>query len=493
MPRLIALVVFLAIFVIAFRAPVDTDTYWHLRAGQWQVEHRTWLYADQFSSLRIGQPWVNLHWLSQITMYGLYTLLADWGLALFTALLAVGGMAFIYPLLVGDAIQRAFIMVLAASTCALFWSARPQMASFFFSAVVVYLLWLYLKQGKDLLWIIPGLTILSVNMHPGFAIIFILLALALLGEAARWLLHVLTSSRPATDGGPTLRPVARLAVVGLVSAAAALVNPYGVNALLLPFRTLGFGVLRDFVQEWASPNFHETRTWPFALMLIGVPVGAAFSPRRLDLGDGIMLVGTALNALMAARNIPTFAIVAAPILSLHLESWLFDHHIRLNSARLPSKAIFIAANWLIVLLVVLSGAVKIASEFLPQHLAAARAEVFPVGAVRYLEDNHPPGQVFNSYNWGGYLMWAARDYPVYIDGRTDVYEDDFVRGFLRTYYAQPGWDRALDTQGINVVLVESSSPLAQVLALTGGWTKAYSDDLAIVYVRNHPLGKSNGG
>jgi hypothetical protein len=91
------------------------------------------------------------------------------------------------------------------------------------------------------------------------------------------------------------------------------------------------------------------------------------------------------------------------------------------------------------------------------------------------------------FTWGGYLIWELRDYLVYVDGRTDLFDEEFLRGYLSTYYAQPGWDKTLDDAGINTVLVESSSPLAQVLLLTDGWSTAYTDDRASLFLRDDPL------
>ena len=68
-----------------------------------------------------------------------------------------------------------------SSAAAIFWSPRPQMFSFVFSAVVLYLLWLYQQDGKDRLWLIPPIIVLWVNFHGGFAIGFILMVLATIG------------------------------------------------------------------------------------------------------------------------------------------------------------------------------------------------------------------------------------------------------------------------------------------------------------------------
>ena len=480
--RLLVAITFIAVFAMATRAPLDTDMLWHLRAGEWQVANKALLRVDLFSYSRAGEPWINHSWLSQIIMYGFYRLLGDTGMALYTAILATAGMVFVYLTLEGNAAVKAFVTVLAGTAAAVFWSARPQMVSFFLSAVVFYLLWLYLEKDKDRLWFIPPIMLLWANLHGGFAIGFILMVLSTAGEAARWLFDEVIGGQE----GPGLRRVGRLAVIGLVSAAAIGINPYGPRMILYPFRTVGIGVLQDFIQEWASPNFHEGQTWPFIWLLLATLALAGLSKRRLGWRDAVLVTGTAYASLLAGRNIATFAVVASPVLAAHTQSWLDELGLRLRLDRRPRGALAIL-NVAILLLALGAGVGKVVYALNPVLLLQAREERLPVTAVTYLEREQPPGPLFNSYNWGGYLILAARDYPVYVDGRTDLYDDELLRGYLNTYFAQPGWQARLDATGANIVLVEASAPLAQVLALSDGWTLGYADAVAVVYLREEPI------
>ena len=107
----------------------------------------------------------------------------------------------------------------------------------------------------------------------------------------------------------------------------------------------------------------------------------------------------------------------------------------------------------------------------------------PVAAVEYIEREQPPRQIFNSYNWGGYLMFAAPDYPVFVDGRTDLYGDAFLTQYLQTAIGGDGWRETLDSYGINTVLVEKDSGLARQLRAEPGWQEVYTDALASIFVR----------
>jgi hypothetical protein len=101
--------------------------------------------------------------------------------------------------------------------------------------------------------------------------------------------------------------------------------------------------------------------------------------------------------------------------------------------------------------------------------------------VEYLQANPPPGPMFNSYNWGGYLMFALPDAPVFVDGRTDLYGDAFLTQYLNTAVGGDGWRDTFAQYGIRVAVIEKDSGLARRLREEPGWKEAYSDDLASIF------------
>src|SRR5690348_14530312 len=95
--RLMVLILFALLFALAVRIPVDTDTWWHLRSGEYILTNRAIPLTDPFSLTRAGQPWIDQSWGSQVVMELFYRLLGgNTGLALYTALLATGGLVFVY-------------------------------------------------------------------------------------------------------------------------------------------------------------------------------------------------------------------------------------------------------------------------------------------------------------------------------------------------------------------------------------------------------------
>ena len=79
------------------------------------------------------------------------------------------------------------------------------------------------------------------------------------------------------------------------------------------------------------------------------------------------------------------------------------------------------------------------------------------------------------------MIW--RGVPVFVDGRADVYGDDFLFYYRQAFDVGPDWQRPLDDFDVAYVLMESGSPLTSILEATEQWEQVYVDDLAEIFVR----------
>jgi hypothetical protein len=477
--RLVIAMTFIALLAMAVRTPADTDMYWHLRTGQYILETRSVPAADPFSSTMLGKPWIDVHWLSQVILYATFAAFNTLGLALLVALLVVLAFVFVWKQMEGGVFLRAFILVLAAATAGVVWTPRSQMATFVFTALLGYLLYLYKWKQVDRLWLMPLMFVAWVNLHAGYVAGFMLLGTLMVGEAlSNVALKFGMRGEPAIMAWARLR---KLFFVTLLSGVVLVINPFTLNTLLLPLKTVNIGALQDFIQEWASPDFHELFQQPMIWMLLLTLAVIGWSGRRLDVTDALTLGLFAYISFLARRNIGLFALVCAPILSRHAAAWW---------AKSPGRDLHLSRgspilNWIILILIVLAAAIKMIVPLLPATQTKAEADIVPVDAVNWIVEHRPTGAMFNSYNWGGYLLWRLwPDYPVYVDGRTDLYDNDFLRDdYLNIILARPGFQAKLDQRGIGFVIVEANSLLDTLLQQTARWREAYRDQMAVIYVR----------
>ncbi len=485
--RLLTLILFIAIFTMAVRLPADTDTWWHLRAGQYITETQTIPTTDPFSHTRAGQAWIDHGWLAQLFWYGLFAIGGWPGLSLGLAGLVTFTFWLVWQVTPGNPFIRAFAVLVGAITSAVIWVARPQMVSFMLAALMLFLLERYKRPKPDrflerhkILYFLPVMLILWANVHGGYAIAFMLIAVYVVGET----LNRLTGH--TADPVLSWQEIKVLIGVAVVSFLVVVINPHGWQMWVYPFRTVGIGALRDFIQEWRSPDFHQPMTWPFVGMGLLILVAMGRATRPVDWTDLTMLGLWTSWSLFAGRNIGLYGLLCTPILARYADAAL-GHYLPTGDSLLHLKnSLLKLTNWLLLGLVIMAALLKIGLALSPQAREKHLHEALPLDAVQFIQTHRPSGPMFNSYNWGGYLIFGLwPTYAVYIDGRTDLYDDLFMRRYVKVMVADDGWREILNEDGINLVLVEKNSTLAKFLRLEPNWQEVYQDKLAVVFSRQH--------
>jgi hypothetical protein len=483
--RLVVGFTFLAIFAMATRVSIDTDTWWHLRAGSLILSEGQILRSDPFSHTRFGQPWEYPGWIAQVLIYKVYDILGFPGLNLLTTVFVVITFIFIWRTLEGPALLRSAILLLSGTAAGVYWSARPQIISFTLAGVFLWVLHEFVRGRRTILWILPPLMVIWANIHGGFAIGFMFIIGFLLGEIIDTSVEVINRLESLPEVWKRKRnSILSLVGVGLACAVAVSLNPHGPETLLYPFKTISVGVLRDHIQEWQTPNFHQGEVQPFLWMLMLILISMALSRQRVYGVELIMVVGFAYLSLLAGRNIALFAIVGAPVLARHGAAALEPFLKRREKGRQVPENLARVLNVVLFLLMLIAALAKIAAPLDQQVIEEAIAEQIPVEAIAELSEHPSPGPLFNSYNWGGYILWALYpQYQTFVDGRTDLFDDEILNQYITVWTAAPGWEQVLDDWDIQIVLIEKDSPLTRELELDG-WEDMYADEKAIIMTKN---------
>lgn len=471
--RLFPFALFVLLFAAAVRPTLDPDMWWHLRTGEAILSDgipRTDLFSFTFPM----NEWVAHEWLSQILMWSLYQLAGFGALSVFFAAVTIATLGLVYLISNGKPYVAGIVVAVAAMTSSLAWGPRPQLFNLLFLAVFLVLL----EKRKDRAigrWVFvafPVLTLLWANLHSGYLLGIVVLGTYLVGD-------YLESHR----SNPDVRTLShsdlrRLSLATAACAFAALVNPNGIRLWLYPFETLFSTVQRELIIEWFPPKPNQWVFWLLlGLVIVGI-VALARAPKRPSITELLVFGGTAFGAFLSVRNIPIFAIASTPILCRYIALAIPSATLQGSddSAESQRLATFLAAG------AVGMGAVAIATATLVGNPATVRG-TFPEAAVDWIEsDDRADDRIFNAYNWGGYLIW--RGYPVYVDGRADVYGDDGLLNWAQTYGVKPGWEDPLDRYHVDLVLVESDSRLAETLTDVSGWALAYEDPVALVFERD---------
>jgi len=481
--RLITILTFLAILTMAVRVAVDTDTWWHLKAGEWMSEKGAVLRTDPFSSTRFGENWVYPGWLAQIMLYQVYRVGGYGALNMLTGFLVLLAFALIWPRLDAPPLVRAFVLILGAAASGVYWAARPHIFSFVLAGGFLAILEGFEERDRRWMLMLPVLMAVWANIHGGFAIGFLILFSYVGGAILELLAEAISGQglRAAVKG--KAGDLRWLLLITLACAAAVALNPNGPVLLLYPFKTVSIGVLQQYIQEWQSPDFHRAEVLPFLVMMLALLTALTTTTRKVQPAEYLLAAGFLLLALLSGRNIALFALAGTIPLARHGYGGLLRLKPLFPERKDLSERVTRPLNALLVVLFLIAAILKIRIPLQQDVIQDAFEESLPVGAVDYLEEHPGLGTLFNSYNWGGYVIWRLHpDYLSFVDGRTDLFGDVILNDYVMAWRADEGWEQVLEAYDVDVALLESDAPLSRALA-HAGWQAAYEDEDAAILIR----------
>ncbi len=461
----------------------DSDFWWHLKTGQYVLEHRTLPSPDPFSyTTYAGAPaypgeditrQFNLthEWLAQVLWYAVYAAGGFPGVVLFRALLlaALCGITGLLAARRSGSFYGGLVAALAtASVAAWFAADRPALLTFLLTGV--FLLVLELRRG---VWFLPLLSLVWANLHGGFFLGWIVLGAYVAESLYRRL-------RGQPEPGER-----RLWAVALLSVAASFFNPnhWRIFEVLLLYRR---SFLTSALVEWKPPGLWRS-PYMFDILLYVCAAVLILSWRKVRVSDWLVFAVFLTAALLAFRNV-MFFVLLAPVLIV---------------AYFPRKRNWPRFTGFVALALLVVGLCLGIAQGRFFQLRAAEWQ-YPAGAAQFLKDHRITAPLFNVYEHGGYLIW--RLWPrerVFIDGRAlneSVYQDYrrilYNIGSDSSVMTGPRME-ALARYGIGAIVMDGFSyesgrlyPLAVALmnSTDGEWKLVYEDPQSMVFLRHPPAG-----
>lgn len=271
----------------------DTDFYWHLRTGDLIRKFGEIPRVDFYTFTRAGAPWIDLHWLYQVSISWIH----EWGgaPALTLAKCLVTCAALLLLITARRGTWPVWTMILAWLPALLVLSGRmyvrPETMSLFYLSVYLAVIHRW-DRWPMLAWFLPPTQLAWVNSQGLFVLGPIILGFGLIdaafrsrrfaGDRRRWWTIIMSAS----------------AGVGL----ACLLNPYGIRGALYPLElagTMGSPVFSGSIAELTPvPKFIESAgIWNvpiqiyFATMVLGalsflIPIVAGGVSRIRSFGSG---------------------------------------------------------------------------------------------------------------------------------------------------------------------------------------------------------------
>jgi hypothetical protein len=461
----------------------DPDTFWHIRTGEWILAHAQFPTIDFYSHTIYGKPWISTEWLSEI-FYAVAYKLGGWRAVTILAVTACATLVGILCFYLLRNLRFSVAIgwtVLTAAAIGPHFLARPHVFSYILLTIwLINLLNAYDYNDFSLpsLLTLTPLMVLWANLHGSFTF-----GLALLYVFAGFCLYQSILERNYTR-------CARLLLVTFVVTASALITPYGISAAFMTIEQLHLKFANSQVIEFRSPDFQRN---PLLLIyLVSIFVALA--------GLGIRLRGPRLII---------FALILAAGLSYFRGLMMFFFLMPIILARPVAKSVwYLAPQGMTTLeshealdpvltllqrrsLAILAGcmafaALITASTWWREDIVPSKA-IAPKAAIDFVKRTNISGNVFNSYGFGGYLIFLG--IPTFVDGRALPFGDVFLHEYFDTVDLidiNKAFD-TLDQYKVNWIILLPMEPLTKALAQSELWDEVYSDEYAVVFVRRRQL------
>ena len=454
----------------------DPDIWWHLRTGQWVLQHHAVPATDPFSQYGMGRPWVAYSWLYEVLIALLFAKFNLLGIFIYDAVMRVAIAVALHRLMRRLLPSSRWTLGLTALGVAVMmnkFGPRPGLFTILFFIVQYEILTAARQSGNHrLLFWLPPLYVLWANIHVQF--IYGLFALAL-QVAEPLLARRVPQLSPA---GNREVPLRRILPVTLACFAATLLNPYTLRIYGVIHEYITQLVPFQLVLELRAPTFRSPYDW-FHVAVIALAFFVLGARRRFRVTELVLLSVATIVGLRAARDAWFAAVAALVVIASGTTATAEPEHSR------PRWQPAAVGAGVLVVLIAMAAAFGISNAKLQGKLGADfPGGEFPVGAVKYIEEHRLPGPLYNDFNWGGYLIWALPRLPVYIDGRTNLYGDERLERHVSVERGAPIWSSDADLAAARLVIGNVDFPLTSLLRLDPRFRVVYEDKRAVVFQAN---------
>jgi hypothetical protein len=269
-----------------------------------------------------------------------------------------------------------------------------------------------------------------------------------------------------------------------------MLNPYGWRIYEAAWQLASNPNLADLV-EWKP-----LRLWMWqgrAALVVSLSLLGLYSltPRRISITEAVLLLGFGAATLATSRMIVWWGPIAAYYASVHASAiwhrWRRGRSALFWSARKIPAYFAVAVVGIALALTPLAGVRGQGMPFDPRDGLSSQT---PVDATRFLQTHPPRGQIFNSLEWGDYLLWAGPPgLEVFVASHVHLVPRAVWQGYMRIITLDDGWPKILDRYRINTAIVDDDlhAALADALREDPTWSVAYEDSQGAIFVRRRPL------
>jgi len=428
----------------------DPDIWWHLADARILCTTHHFMHMVPNSFTVAGVPWVNPEWLSELPYWFSYSAFGLKGIYLIEFLVMSANLLFLYwrgYWRAGHAGAALYATALGFVMVSVNAGPRTIAIAYLAMSAELAILEAAERGNKRLLWLLPALFCVWINLHGSWLIGLGLLALYILCGSFQFRKGVIEQEAfPAAERN-------RLITVLIASVAALIVNPYGWRLIWNPLDMMLNQKLNIAnVSEWHPLNLSSAAGIAAAGAMCLMVVANCLVGRKWKIYELAFIFFAFYAALDHMRFLFLGAVLTVPFLAMDIKRSFCTES---DAQTIP------AANAVMVL-----GAICVIAYIFPNNalLKKKLATFYPVESIAAIE---PSWRTFNWDTLGGMMAFESK--PSYIDSRFDIFEHhgEFA-DYLKVMYVLDPLN-ILNQNRIDHVMLMENMPLAYILKRTPGW------------------------
>ncbi len=381
-------IVFFLLFIVKGVVFLDSDFGWHIRMGQLILKQgipRT----DPFAYTMPSFIYIDPEWLMDIGIAWLYPVVGMLGLSIIFA--TFGITTFVLQFYRKYNTWTPVLLLLAFASVFSLFGVRMQVISWLFFSLLIWLLSCQSKNKIVRYMPIP-LFFIWTNLHGGFP----------LGLIYLFIFYATHRLQTKTFSWEEL-------FIWILSVAVTFVNPYGYMLWHEQWVIFTDHSLRFSIVEW-MPTIMFLRVSMWMYIVISITLFIRYH-KRLSLQQKALYIIILIPGLSSYRHIPLW-IIASILPTLQTSSY-FCEEVKKYKGGLRRQDIFLKILFILALFISIW---EISTTFIwrTQNMGSF---TYPEQAINFIKKDLPKGNIFTTYEWGGYLDWKLPEKKVFIDGR----------------------------------------------------------------------------
>lgn len=484
--KIFIFILFLEItFLFVFTPPFDFDLGSHLRYGEYILTKKQIPSIDFLTYTYFGQTYTSHEWLFEVLTFLTFQKFSFLGLTVLSAIIGFVSFYFLTRLISNPMFKILAVLFAGLIASPIFMEGlRPQLVGILGASFLIHALTKSDKGVKKYLLFLPLIFLLWGNAHASFVF-----GLAILGFY--WLskfFQVLAKKKMEVS-------FAFLTVIFSVTGLASMLNfssSFLIGGFLYLARYIlspsdlqssdeGVNLAKVTILEWLPPPLlsYPGLFYLVFILIVGIVFVVWF--KKFPLWQILTIILFSYLAGLARRHLAIFAFTVCPITLSVIEK-----NLKVKNFPRPGSRVLVA--FLLISILFLGREIY---QMTPEVLDTvknlenfSRVRGNPYSAVVYLRSHPQKGNMYNIYNWGGYLDWQLPELKVFVDGRLTG-SKPFVDSF-KILHMQEGWYETLESYNVSWVIVPTPFKLVKALVDDKGWQKVYEDSIATIAVRPPP-------